>query len=147
MRRRGLRRSKNQYEIQEHLFFLSAQIDDTLFLWPSLSHALNLGSQRIPSSNFRLRRPSEGVPPPRIYTVSIHLSIYRVSWDIFKTLWRRLACKPKSYQWHPAYCPFRPENYTFCPKNIFYCPTMDKGGPYTNEKLTIAPPIAARFSG
>ena len=35
-----------------------------------LSHAINLGSQRIPSSDFRLRRPTEGgTPPPYLYCV------------------------------------------------------------------------------
>ena len=34
-----------------------------------LSHALNLGSQRIPLSNFRHRHPTEGVPPPYLYCV------------------------------------------------------------------------------
>ena len=139
MRRRRLARAKNQYKSHEHLFFPPAQNDDTLSLWTSLSYALNLGSQRIPSSDFRLRRPSA-----RTCTVSMRLPIYRAGWDIFKTLWRRLACKPKSYQRPPAYCPFRPENYAYCPKKIFLCPTMDNVGQCANEKLTIAPPIAAR---
>ena len=37
-----------------------------------LSHALNLGSQRIPSSNFRLRRPTEGVPPPPLSILCLY---------------------------------------------------------------------------
>ena len=85
-----------------------------------------------------------GTPPPRIYTVSIHLPIYRVSLHIFKILRRQLACKPQSYQRLPVYCPFRPENYAFCPKKSFSCPKTDNVGQCTNEKLAIARPIAAR---
>ena len=37
MRRRALGRAKNQHESHEHLFFPSAQYDDTLSLWKTIS--------------------------------------------------------------------------------------------------------------
>ena len=88
----------------------------------------------------------EPAPPPALaYTVSIHLPIFRASWQIPNSLWRRLACKPKSYRQLAAFCPFQPETYAVCPINIFFCPKTDNFGQYTNEQLTIDPPQAARL--
>ena len=56
-RKKALGTAKKQHESHAHLFFTSAQYDATLSLWTSLSHALILGSQRIPPSNFRLPQP------------------------------------------------------------------------------------------
>ena len=85
-------------------------------------YGLHCLMRSIPALSGLRPRTSAFAACPRTRTVSIHLPISRVSLGIFKALWRRLACKRKSYQRLPAYCPFQPENYAFCPKKIFRCP-------------------------
>ena len=108
-----------------------------------LSHALNLGSQRIPSSNSRLRRPTKGVPPPYLYCVYT-LADLSGQLGYFQDSMAPARMQTRIIPTAPGILSVSARKLCLLSEKYFFLSETDNAGQYTNDKRTIALPVAAR---